>query len=209
MRDSESIAPLGETWRAEFEKQCTRALREKLYRVARARLRQYAGRLRHVDDADVDDAVMSVLADTLDGALKWDPALVSLQRHLINAIRFRVRDQARSRRRHPHEVLDEDRSGQSVGHEMLSGTPIADVGAVRDLCALADEIVPQIRVRAASDPEVLALLDLIEEGTTETRDLMRETKWSAANLRNVRRRLRRIREQLPTELHDAVIAALS
>ena len=196
-----------EAWRQEFERQFTRKLRDKLYRVALARLRRFAGPTQHVDEVDVDDAVMCVVYQTLDGVITWDPSKTSLERFLAGAIRYRVRDQVRARRRRPHEPIDE--AFATVEGQQQADTPIPDVQVVRDLCTLADEVVPLIRAAAAEDPDVLELLDLMTDGVTNGRDIMRETKWTAATFRNIRRRLTRMTDNLPAGIRNAVKAALS
>jgi len=201
-------SPKSESWRAEFERQATSNLQEKLYIAARARLRMYAGRTRHVNEADIDDMVMSVLADTLEGALTWVPEGQTLERHLLDAIAFRVRDQARSRKRHPHEVLDEDVSGETIAYRMVRGVPIGDL-EVRDLKTIADQVVPEVRHRAAADPEVLLLLEMFSDGVTARADVMREAKMSCAQYDNAIRRLRRLTRQLPKQTRDAVMAELT
>ena len=103
-------------WRSEFERQVSGEVHERLYRAARARLRMYAGRTKHVNDADVDDVVMAALADTFDGTLSWNPEK-PLERHLLDAIAFRVPDQARYKRRHVEEAFEED--GEAIAPCML------------------------------------------------------------------------------------------
>lgn len=193
-----------ESWRSEFERQATPDVRERLYRAARARLRMYAGRTRHVNDADVDDVVMSALADTLDGGLSWDPGSQTLERHLLDAIAFRVRDQARFKNRHGHEPYEEDESGEPITSRVID-----DIGDTYDLRVVADQVVSDIQVRVTDDPEVLMLMALFAEGVTDRADVIREAKMSPAEYDNAVRRLRRLTKQLPKQTRDAAMAALT
>ncbi|MFT3693830.1 MAG: hypothetical protein QM831_11855 [Kofleriaceae bacterium] len=190
--------------RAEFERQSTSNTFERLYMVARARLRMYAGKSRHVNEADVDDVVMNVVTDTLDGSLTWNPEARTLERHLLDAIAFRVRDQARSRARHPHVEYDEDGTG-----EPLSSRSLETCERELDLHSIADQVVTDIRQRAAGDPEVLLLMDTLADGIVDRAEGIRETRFQPAQYDNALRRLRRLTKQLPKPARDAAVAALT
>ena len=192
-----------EDWRSEFERQMTGEMHERLYRAARARLRMYAGGTKHVNDADVDDAVMAALTDTFDGTLSWNPAK-PLERHLMDAIAYRVRDNARFKRRHAEDPYDEDADGESIAPCML-----ADFGDVLDLRAIADQIVPEIQERAGDDAEVVLLLELYGDGLTDHAEVMRAASMDRQQFDNALRRLRRLTRQLPKHTREAVMAALT
>ena len=190
-----------EAWRSEFERQMSGEVHERLYRAARARLRMYAGRTKHVNDADVDDVVMAALADTFDGTLSWNPEK-PLERHLLDAIAFRVRDQARYKNRHVEEAFEEE-------SEAIAPCMLGDAGEVLDLRMIADLIVPEIQERASDDPEVLLLLELFGDGLSERIDVMGDARMQPAQYDNAVRRLRRLTRQLPKQTREAVMAALT
>lgn len=199
-----SVQVDAEVWRAEFENQSTGNMYERLYIAARARLRMYAGRSRHVNEADVDDAVMGVITDTLEGTLAWNPVVRTLERHLLDAIAFRVRDHARFRNRHPHDEYEEDATGETLASRTLENSELSF-----DLRTIADQVVPEIRQRAATDPEVLLLMDTFADGVVERSEAIRETRMFAAQYDNALRRLRRLTKQLPKPSRDAAIAAIT
>lgn len=193
-----------EWWRAEFERQSTSDMRERLYRAARARLRMYAGRSRHVDDADVDDIVMGVIVDTLDNLLTWDPETQTLERHMLDAIAFRVRDQARAKARHAHELYDEEVHGESLPCHLID-----DAYEGLDLRVIADQVVLDMQMRADGDPQILELMELFADGVTERAEGIRVSTMCATEFDNAVRRLRRLTKQLPKPTRDAVLEALT
>jgi hypothetical protein len=157
-----------------------------------------------VNDADVDDVVMGVLLDTLDGGLSWSPAMKPLERHLLDAIAFRVRDQARFNSRHRHEEYAEDETDESAAASSLAGGI-----EVYDLRAVADQVVPEIVQRAAGDSDALALIELYRDGVTERADVIRESAMSPAQYDNAVRRLRRLTKQMPKPTRDAALEVLT
>ena len=102
-----------EQWRADFQKQATKAMLDKLNRIARARLGVYAGGKQNVQECDVDDVVISALGDTWTGTLAWDPDAKPLYAHLKDAIKYRVRNEAKlARKRRKHDEFEEDERGE-------------------------------------------------------------------------------------------------
>lgn len=135
---------------------------------------------------------MSVLTDTLDGTLTWNPDAKLLERHLFDAIRFRVRDQARFKIRHVEDVYDEDASGQAIAPCMLG-----DVGDDFDLRTIADQVVPELQERAGDDPEVLLLLELFGDDLEERADLMTDAQMQCNRPTGDGAALERTRAQRP------------
>jgi hypothetical protein len=132
----------GEPWRAAFDAQATPMLLDKVYRAARARMRIYAGRTQRVNGADVEDMVNAALIDTLDGSIKWDYQRKPLLKHLLDTVRYRVRDDARRRWRDTAriEMLDEETTDVSLGESLVVGSePNRPDEALRvmKLCAFA------------------------------------------------------------------------
>jgi hypothetical protein len=182
------------TLRARFDAEATPVLLDKLHRVARARVRVYAGRTHHVSESDAEDIVMSCLADTMDGTLRWDPAKKPLEPHLLDAIRFRVRDLARKRLRELQQVDVRDAEAAAVS---------ADDRA-RELGRLVTEVVVSLEERIGDDHDVALLLDaMVRHRALERAEILKETRMSKAAYRNARRRLDRILLQLPADLRRA------
>ena len=201
-----------EPWRAAFDAQATMALLDKVYRAARARMRIYAGRTQHVNAADVDDMVNGVLTDTLDGTLKWNYQSKPLLRHLLDTVKYRVRDDARKRWRETArvDVLDEEDAGASLGESMVSGAKLPRPDEALAVRQIADELVAEIMKLLGNDRDVVKLFEaIVIKGAFERAEIMKETGLSAGTYKNARRRLDFILVQLPTQTRDAVMAAFT
>ncbi|HEU0029900.1 MAG TPA: hypothetical protein VFQ53_04650 [Kofleriaceae bacterium] len=198
--------------RAAFDAQATPRVLDKMYRAAKARMHVYAGRTQHVNAADVDDMVMGIIADTLDGSLRWNFERKPLELHLLDTVRFRVRDEARKRWRDTArgEVLDEETTDASVGESMLAGALPERPDELHQIRRIADKLVADLRQRIAGDRDVEQLFDaIVVKRAHERAEIMEETGMSAAAYRNARRRLDRTLLQLPPETRDAVMTAFT
>ncbi|HEY6039749.1 MAG TPA: hypothetical protein VIV58_35955 [Kofleriaceae bacterium] len=127
-----------------------------------------------------------------------------MERHLMDAIAYRVRDQARFKRRHAEEPYEEDADGESIAPCML-----ADTGDALDLRMIADQIVPEIQERAGEDAEVIRLLELFGDGLTDHGEMLSAANMHRPQFDNAMRRLRRLTRQLPKHAREAVMAALT
>ena len=196
-----------EEWRAEFQEQATRGNLDKLYRIAKARLGAYAGKGRHVDDADVEDVVSAVLVDTLSGTLTWNPARHDLYAHLKDAIKFRVRNEAKStRKRKKHDPLEEDERNESLAPQIAAGAivPTVTTPDERDeqLGRLADSALTDLRALAVRDVDVTKLIEALANRITDRDELIRVTGMNLSKYTNAWRRLGRLVNQLPVQLRD-------
>jgi hypothetical protein len=201
-----------EPWRAAFDAQASMVLLDRVYRAARARMRIYAGRTQHVNAADVDDMVNGALTDTLDGTLKWNYQSKPLLRHLLDTVKYRVRDDARRRWRETArlDILDEEHTDTSLGESMVSGAKLPRPDEAMCVRQIADELVAQIRTLIGNDREVVKLFEAIcIKGAFERAEIMKETGLSAGAYKNARRRLDFILLQLPIETREAVMAAFT
>lgn len=198
--------------RAAFDTQATPVLLDKVYRAARARMQIYAGRTQHVNAADVDDMVNGVLTDTLAGTLTWDYQRKPLLRHLLDTVKYRVRDDARKRWRETARVeeLDEETTDVSLGESMLMGSEPArpdDSLAIREI---ADGLVADVRKAIGLDRDVVKLFEaIVMKDAFERAEIMKETGFSAGTYKNARRRLDFILLQLPTQTRNAVMSAFT
>jgi hypothetical protein len=199
--------------RAAFDAQATASVLDKLYRAARARMRAYAGRTRHVNDADVDDMVMSILSDTLDGTLIWHHETKPLLRHLLDTARYRVRNAAHKRWREKvrvKHVADEDEGNRSLAERVVAGARPEPADDALALCEIADQVVADLRVRIAGDPDVERFFDAIVNEHALTRaEIMQTTGMSARQYANARERLTRIVLQLPSDVRETVMSAFT
>jgi hypothetical protein len=201
-----------EPLRAAFDKQAKPKLLETLYRVTRARMVAFAGRNEDVNDADIDDMMMGVITDTLDGKLSWDYNNKPLLCHLADAVQYRVRDEAHARWRETARVmpLDEDTTDVSLGEGSLAGAIIVRPDETCALRRVADKLVAELRALIAGDRDVELVFDaIVTKRALERVDIMKETGLSKKAYKNARARLDRTLLRLPAETRNAVMAALT
>jgi hypothetical protein len=201
--------------RAAFDQQATPSLLDKLYRVTRARMRVYADRRSNVQDTDVDEMVMTILADTLDGTLLWHHETKPLLQHVIDAARYRVRDAAHKRWRRgdeaPFEIVEnEDGDDVSLSDRLVSGARPEHAANTAARCEIADQLVADLRARIAGDRELEQFFDaMVTERALSRGEIMEVTGMSARQYANARSRLTRILLQLPPEVRDAVTSVFT
>lgn len=204
--------PNKEPWRGAFDTQATSSLLDKVHRATGARMRTYAGRSHHVSAQDIDDMMMGVITDTLDGTLAWDYRRKPLLQHLLDAVKYRARDDARRRwkNRARTEELDEETTDVSLGEQLVAGAAPQRPDEAYRVRRIADCLVADVRRLVAGDPEVTSLLDaIITRRVFERADIMKVTGFSAATYKNARRRLDRTLVELPPGTRDAVMAAFT
>ena len=205
-----------EEWREKAEEQATPKMFERLHRAARTRLRTFAGPKGHVSRADVDDVVSRVITDTLDGKLTWNPDKESLEQHLLDAVRFRVRDEWLRDQPHLHAPIDEDDTAESIAERAAAGavvpaqldTPVTSEREAR-IKSVHDEVIAWLQPRVTDKPEVLRLLELYMQGITDRDEVIREGGMDETTYHNARRRLGRLVQDMPAKLRAAALAALT
>ena len=214
MNDNVTNYAPSEEWRKAFEKQASCTTLDKLNRIARARLGVYCGGKQHVQECDVDDVVISALGDTWTGTLAWDPNQKTLFAHLKDAVKYRVRNEAKlARKRRKHDEFEEDDRGESLDGQIAAGA-IAPTMATRDardeqLGNVTDDVIATLRPLAARDSEVTSMLDALAKRLVDRDDILEETGMTIPEFNNAWRRLGRIVRELPAQLRDDVMAALA
>ena len=201
--------------RAAFARQATPSLLDKLYRVTRARMRAYANRKTDVQDTEVDEMVMGILTDTLDGTLLWHYETKPLLQHVIDSARYRVRDAARKRWRRGDEapfeaVENEDGGDVSLSDRLVSGARTEHAALTVARCEIADQLVADLRARITGDRELEQFFDaMVNERAVTRGEIMEVTGMSARQYANARSRLNRIVLQLAPEIRDAVTSVFT
>ena len=215
LKDKEAFLP-HEEWREKVEEQANQKMFDRLYRAARTRLRTFAGPTGHVNQADVDDVVASVITDTLDGKLTWNPNTETLEHNLLDAVRFRVRDQWERDQPHLHDPIEEDDGDSSIAELAAAGATVATAPAsptatdrARHIKAVHDEVIAWLAPRVTDKPEVLRLLELYMQGITDRDELMRAGHMNRATYHNARRCLGRLVQDMPAKLRAAALDALN
>ena len=186
-------------WMAAFEKQSAAALTN-VDRYANLR----ALSVRKLGGVVIGkELVLDALGDTLMGTLPWDPARVSLTRHVRDAVGMRVKDQIRrlGRLRHLPMVGDLD-SGD--GLDLVEGAASrrvaqddADAAAQLAMRATAASVMAAMRRLAGDDVIVLRILEAMTAGFFERGEIIEITAMSSAEYDNGRRRMVRLSDQLP------------
>ena len=186
-------------WMAAFEKQSVAALTN-VDRYANLR----ALSVRKLGGVVIGkELVLDALGDTLMGTLPWDPARVSLTRHVRDAVGMRVKDQIRrlGRLRHLPMVGDLD-SGD--GLDLVEGAASrrvaqddADAAAQLAVRATAASVMAAMRRLAGDDVIVLRILEAMTAGFFERGEIIEITAMSSAEYDNGRRRMVRLSDQLP------------
>src|SRR5689334_14989101 len=100
-------------WRAEFERQATRAMLDRVNRYARKRARMVLRTGRKVDGLYARELAHDALSDTLDGTVTWDPTRVPLVAHVMGVVRRRSWHEMVRATRAPHRSLDDSRDDSS------------------------------------------------------------------------------------------------
>jgi hypothetical protein len=200
-------APPG--WRAAFEKQATRDLVDRVTRYARKRGKMIERVGRKVDPLYARELVQDAIGDTLDGRRVWDPERTTLLAHLMAVVHSRTGHEMVRARHLPHRSLDDsadDNSSDGRPLETEASHALARHASVpEELIALhARRAVEALRRASAGDTTMAQLLDAFEHGKVDRRDVMEWSGMSAKTYNNVRHRLMRLVEKLPTELRENV-----
>jgi hypothetical protein len=191
-----------EAWIDAFAVQNTSALREAARRYAARRLHRI-GKSAHADELDIRALVQDAFTDTLFGEVAWDPAMKSLEQHVLDTLRWRTRDVRKRARRFRHEridVFDEDTEGSTTMASLESSLRADRETPTSDELLFAEQVLARLRELAARDEHVLRLLDAIAEGATEPADIAAVAKLNAKQYRNARERLDRLVKNMDNEL---------
>lgn len=184
-----------EEWIEAFEAQlAVTGFEERLKRYARVRARMVAHTGRRVDELYARELVQDAIDDTLEGVIAWDPARVSLEKHLLDAIRSRTRHDFVQATKFRHHAVDE--------HTRVDDSLHARV----EMVAVAERTVTDLRALAVRDHDVLRLIGAYTEEATKKVEVMRVSGLTSKRYEAARKRLNRLVLQLPTEVREVVAA---
>ena len=181
-------------WLDTFEHQATDALYEHATRYAST----LAGRLAHVDArADhqyAQELVQAAIVDTLIGVVVWDPAVCSLEAHVIKTIKSRCSHDRERAVAAPHVPIDASDDALHLADTQRSEALEAETEARQSGLCLS-----WLREIAVSrrDNDVLLVLECFQEGHIAPRDVILKTGWRANRWRNAKHRLASYVEMLP------------
>lgn len=198
-REANAFSPSGD-WLLSFDAQYRAPeLRGRLARFARRRAGIVASTGYPVDDYFVEELVQDVVADTLAGVLEWDHAEVSLEKHVMDAIKSRTRHLYVHNTTFKHERLDDLNGRGRAEHERVLSEQ-ADEVAEREAAWLHASETLRALGEATDDIEVLQLVDAFENGICRQADVLEHTGLTREQFRAARKRMRTLVEQLPRAL---------
>lgn len=177
-------------WVAEFEKQLTPELIDKLRKYARPRAYAVGAAGRKVDNYYARELVQDAIGDTWSGLLRWEPERCSLEMHLVRAVNSRADKHRKHARNNPHDAIG-DGTGASRAAEQAASSLVGDPEhAARRV--YSREAMAQIRAEEAGDHAVLRVLDAYDTGALIKDDVIALTKMKACTYHNAHVRLMRI-----------------
>lgn len=187
-----------EEWIEAFTRQMSeRSFHDAMWRSAES----FGYRLAHVRKVDPDayavELVQDILDDTLEGKIAWDPARVSLRKHVRDAIKSRARHEYRRALKRRHASLDE---GGEAMLDDLAATEHENEVEKAERKQFAVTIVDTLQVRAAGDPEVVLVLRAIEQGAETRSEILEVVSLTKLQYDAARKRLDRLIEDLPNQL---------
>jgi hypothetical protein len=183
-----------EAWTAEFEKQLTPKLMDRIRKYARSRLYPAAVAGCKIDKYAVRELAQSVATDTWLGELRWDPVRCPLEAHLVVAVRSRAYSVRRHAEDFPGDTLGEGTEASEDAEREASAAIADPMHAIEHV--YARQTLALIRAEATNDAPVLQLLDAYEAGATKKEDVLALMKMKARTYHNAQIRLKRIVRKL-------------
>jgi len=191
------MAPSDRTdaWHDAFAAQCTDQLYDVGRRFAARRAAVVARCGGVVDDYYVRELVANAISDTAAGALHWDPAVQSLEAHILDAISRRANHDCSRALRYRHEAVDF--FDPDAPRALVEETEAKLADAVPGLWYRPElgpvERVTRLRELAGQeDAHVPLVLDAFEAGAITKADVLHFTGLSDKEYRAARKRLMRL-----------------
>jgi hypothetical protein len=192
-----------EEWMEAFESQGTPAMLRRCAGFAARCARDVANAGGSGGDLRARELVQDALGDLLLGTVRWDPNRKSLEQQLVDAIRWRARNERKRAAR--HLSLD----GVSEGGTTHPTTMAEVEAALRSETADTEpaeeralQRLTQLRSLAAEDLEVTAMIGAYEQGARSKADVMSAIGLSTTAYHNARARLCRLAKQTKATSSD-------
>jgi hypothetical protein len=194
--DREPFVPTPE-WMQAFESQWVRETMDFAARYAWKQARKVA-HARTIDESYAPELIQDIIDDTLLGVIAWDPDRVSLQKHVLDAIKSRTRhDVAHARKFRPVRLDDCTPEAEAKLAEAQQHPT--------DVSAIALAVLAALRVLAQGDREVTLLLDAYDLHVSKKFEVMKLTGLTNKQYRAARGRMERLTEALPANLRSSAI----
>ena len=190
-RERSVFAP-DEAWLTAYEDQLTPVMVRRCAAAVMSHLRSCTGMSRQGIEPYARELVQDALTDTFLGVLRWHPSKETLENHLRDVIRWRVRNE---RQRMARQVSLDDPGDRSRGipsaADEVEGA-LAAALAHDELEERAIQRLAELRRRAERDAEVSAMIEVYEGGARSRADVMVLMDLSSVEYKKIRARLCRL-----------------
>ena len=187
-----------EGWMAAFDAQCTERLLKQLRRYALLLARFPGGEQLGDHGSYAEELVQTVVADVIDGGLRWDPRKRDLEPYLVDVVRLRVRRDRRRASRYESVSIDTGYSRDRASLVSLLETRLAESASMQASSTdgrIWDEMsatMGRLRELVSSDALALRFLDAVERKANTRAEIMKQAGLSRSEYHNTRRRLARL-----------------
>ncbi|MEO7735054.1 MAG: hypothetical protein ABIY55_29130 [Kofleriaceae bacterium] len=197
MSDTKDSFTPTEEWLDAFNTQYNRGVYEAICRCAARRL-SGARRVSPKDDA-ARELAQAAVHDTLSGRAGWDHKGPKLKPHLRGVVWRQTSADWKRAQRLPHVSIDAvTPDGQSSVRDELEQA-MREQGYDERAAEHAGHRIADLRVLAAGEDDVIALIDAVSNDWTARADIMAATGFSSQRYRAAVRRLNQLVQQLPSE----------
>lgn len=181
-------------WRDEYDRQATPEVMEAVGREATALVGYLERTTGWRDDQSIDDRRHTVIVKLFEGRITWDPARVDLKGRLVGAIASDVSHELERACRRTYLSLDDE----SLDLERLERDIHAAHEGSDEVSAesLWEPAMAALRIQAANDRAVLAIIDALATGHFEKREIVACTGLSSRAYMAARDRLVRMARNL-------------
>ena len=198
-------------WRTQFDKQVTNEMMERVLKQTIALVRRVERKTPWRDQQTEDDRLHTAIAKTLAGKLRWDPARVDLERHLIGAIAGDISHEIEHATNFPHTSLDEDRTD---AEDLERETSIALAGSRETKSEVPKRVwwsaaMDEFRKHADGDAGVLAIIDAYDHEKFTRRAVMEHTGMNARQYHAAYQRLMRAAQKIDEDVRGLIIQAIA
>lgn len=198
-------------WRTQFDKQLTDALVERILKQTTSLIRQVQRDTPWRDQLGPDDRLNNILMKLLDGKLTWDPERVNLEGFLLWSISREITHEVRHAKTFPHISVDDESRNQERLDEEASEVLAAQRESKREepVEPCWSLFVREMRLRAAGDVGVLAIVDAYAKRVTTRAEVMKLTGMSKTAYHAAYQRMVRVARKLEPEILETIAQAIA
>lgn len=187
-------------WIDQFETQLTEEMSARVHRFARPHALSVAYAGRKIDEDYIRGVVQDAIGDTWIGRVTWDPAKVSLERHLCRVVQFRTKDDRVHAQEFRPVALGDDTDASRRAESDASTWVAGDVPHAETV-AYKNEVMAQLRAEFAKDKPVQRILAAYDRGAKTKAEILEVARMSPRIYNNAYTRIKRfIRRMTNTTL---------